>query len=161
MPDLPSVGADANAWGPKVNAYLVYHDGQLGTLATDVSTVSSVASAASTAASAATAAVAALTTTVSAKADATNVYTKTAGDLRYVRSINSSTPDVNGNVTVSPEPGVQEIRWDPLTGWPLRATKSNDNTQRVEWVSPIDEVPPITAGYAVDGVDSWLIRPDF
>lgn len=42
---------------------------------------------------------------------------------------------------------------------PLRSTATSDATKTVFWASPLSYPPPSGGGYAIDGVDYWLVIP--
>jgi hypothetical protein len=42
---------------------------------------------------------------------------------------------------------------------PLRSTVTTDLTKTVFWASPLSYPPPSGGGYAIDGVDFWLVIP--
>lgn len=45
------------------------------------------------------------------------------------------------------------LRWSGTGTQPLRATVTTDTLRRVRWVQPTQ--PPLTTGYAIDGLDVW------
>jgi len=131
---LPTPGADAGTWGDEINAALT----ALGA-----------------AVDAANAALGTVQSTVDSKVATDAVYLKADADGRFIRTVNGQVP-INGNIQVSPEPGLQVIR-QAGTDYPVRATKSTDLTQPVIWAGTTP--PTIGGAYAVDGVDIWWQLP--
>lgn len=50
------------------------------------------------------------------------------------------------------------IRYNGST-LPLRSTVTSDTTKTVFWASPASYPPPSGGGYAIDGIDFWLVIP--
>jgi len=137
---LPTPGTTTD-WGDEVNAALT----ALGT-AVD---------AANAAITAAQSSIDTVQSTIDNKVAVGTVYLKTEADGRFIRTVNGQVP-VNGNIQVSPEPGLQVIRQSG-TDYPTRATRSTDLTQPVIWAGAAQ--PVIGGAYAVDGVDIWWQLP--
>lgn len=65
----------------------------------------------------------------------------------------------NGSVFAPVADRSISIIWYNGVTLPLRNTVTFDTTRTVLWATPLSFPPPSGGGYAIDGVDFWLVIP--
>jgi len=106
MSRLPEPGQDSGIWGVVLNDFLSVAHTETGTIKDGAVTKTNVGlSNVDNTADSAKPVSTFQQTALNAKANTADVYSKTDADGRFIQTVNGTTPDEEGNVTVAGEPG--------------------------------------------------------